>query len=263
MATSITRLVTNRQFSSSTHRIPSPIHFIFGANTDIGKTVISAGLVRASKNTVTHYIKPLQCGGSDQRFIDRHAPNVSSTTTLFDWETPASPHVASRVEDKPVSDEQVLGALNACLDEKLTNSSPTNTNTTIWIETAGGVLSPSSSSPDNRLSYHACDDKEWGWVTQGDLYQPLMEKGSVILVGDGRLGGISATLSSLESLLLRGYDVVGIVLLESGYNNQRAIQEYASRYVHNRCGGGELLPQGSNFVKRTSLNHAQTIFPET
>jgi dethiobiotin synthetase/adenosylmethionine--8-amino-7-oxononanoate aminotransferase len=237
MATSITRFATTRQFSSSSHRIPSPIHFIFGANTDVGKTVISAGLVRASsRNNVTHYIKPLQCGGSDQRFIDRHALNVSSTTTLFEWDTPASPHVASRVEDKPVSDEQVLGALDACLTEKLTNASPS---TTIWIETAGGVLSPSSASPDNRLPYHARDDESsWGWVTQGDLYQPFMDMGSVILVGDGRLGGISTTLSCLESLLLRGYDVDGIVLLENnGYNNQRAIQEYASRYVHNRFGG--------------------------
>ncbi|KAL3537531.1 hypothetical protein ACH5RR_000897 [Cinchona calisaya] len=32
-----------------------------------------------------------------------------------------------------------------------------------------------------------------------------------ILVGDGRLGGISGTISAYESLKLRGYDVVAVV----------------------------------------------------
>jgi dethiobiotin synthetase/adenosylmethionine--8-amino-7-oxononanoate aminotransferase len=188
----------------------------------VGKTVITAGLIRASGGTA-HYIKPLQCGGSDEGFIKNYAPSVASTITLFEWESPASPHVASRKEGKPISDQQVLSALENCLANIPSPSKK-------WIETAGGVLSPSSASPDNRLARHAHDDElSWGWVTQADLYQPLLGVGSVVLVGDGRLGGISATLSSLESLLVRGYDVSGIVLLETGYANQRAIQEYASR----------------------------------
>lgn len=226
MATTIAWLTT-RRFSASSSSIEylasnSQTHFIFGANTDVGKTVISAGLVRASGGTA-HYIKPLQCGGSDQSFVKKHAPNVSSTTTLFEWESFASPHVASRKERKPISDQQVLSALTDALADL---PSPSK----IWIETAGGVLSPSCASPDNRTARHAHDDElSWGWVTQGDLYQPLQGVGPVVLVGDGRLGGISATLSSLESLLIRGYEVSGIVLLETGYANQRAIQEYATR----------------------------------
>jgi dethiobiotin synthetase/adenosylmethionine--8-amino-7-oxononanoate aminotransferase len=221
-----TQMISRRFFTSGRlpRSIDSQTHFIFGANTDVGKTVLSAGLVRASQGT-THYIKPLQCGGSDQHFIEKHAPNVTSATTLFRWETPASPHVASRKESKPVSDEQVFEALEDCLADR---SSP---DATCWVETAGGVLSPSSASPDNTLPKHACDASSWGWVTQGDLYQPFMAVGSVILVGDGRLGGISATLSALESLIIRGYDVAGIIMLETGYDNQSAIQEYASRYV--------------------------------
>ena len=204
-----------------------PTHFIFGANTDVGKTVLSAGLVRASQG-MNHYIKPLQCGGSDQGFVDKHCANVSSTTTLFDWETPASPHVAARKENKPVSDREVCDALENCLLD-LSQSNPISK---CWVETAGGVLSPSSSSPDNTSIHHACDkESNWGWVTQGDLYQPFSTIGSAILVGDGRLGGISATLSALESLIIRGYDVAGIILLETGYSNQSAIREYASRYV--------------------------------
>ena len=169
----------NRTLSTSSIR---QTHIIFGANTDVGKTVISAGLIRAS-GIETNYIKPLQCGGSDQRFIEKHASHVASTTTLFEWDTPASPHYASRIENKPVSDQQVLSALGNCLENL---SGRFN-----WIETAGGVLSPSSSSPDNNQAYHAKEKKSsWGWVTQADLYKPLIGMSSVVLIGDGRLGGI-------------------------------------------------------------------------
>lgn len=172
--------------SSSSQRLKlstsSRTHIIFGANTDVGKTVVTAGLIRASGDG-TNYIKPLQCGGSDQRFIEKHAPDASSTTTLYEWVTPASPHYAARFENKPVSDVQVLTSLQqymASLDGNLN-----------WIETAGGVLSPSSSSPENRQPHHARDKElSWGWVTQADLYRPLIGSTSVVLIGDGRLGGI-------------------------------------------------------------------------
>lgn len=219
-------------------------HFIFGANTDVGKTVISAGLVRASlKNSgsIVHYIKPLQCGGSDQAFVEKHTsyhPKLRGQT-LFAWDTPASPHVASRNENLPKSDEQVLVALQSALVDiqqhatmtTTTTTTCTTTTTTTWIETAGGVLSPSSASPLNQSPRHAAASTEttWGWTTQADLYQPLLGLAPVVLVGDGRLGGISATLSAMESLILRGFDIMGIVLLETKYDNLTALREYASR----------------------------------
>ena len=42
-------------------------------------------------------------------------------------------------------------------------------------------------------------------AAQCDLLRPLRLPG--ILVGDGRLGGISATLAALDTLALRGYEV--------------------------------------------------------
>ena len=47
---------------------------------------------------------------------------------------------------------------------------------------------------------------------QADVYRPL--RLPVILVGDGRLGGISCTLSAFESLVIRGYDVKAVVVVE-------------------------------------------------
>ena len=236
-----------------------PTHIIFGANTDVGKTVLSTTLVRSSilNNETVNYIKPLQCGGGDEAFIHKYVNDMTKCNnevdtfkghTLHQWDMPASPHLASRVENKPVSDEQVLFSLQSKLNDIHQQSKD---GSIIWIESAGGVLSPSSSSPSNQHPRHASSDGElsnsnsWGWSTQGDLYQPLHLP--VILVGDGRLGGISATLSALESLLTRGYDVHAIALIEdssdvSGHgSNLPALKEYASRCMSVRSGSGRVL----------------------
>ena len=149
--------------------------------------------------------------------------------TLFSWDTPASPHLASRLENRPVSDSQVLLALCSLLrdttfsendskDEPEVNSTTKQCQgelsgkmiTTTVIETAGGVLSPSSSSPMNR----SAPSIEWGWSTQADLYSSLNIPS--IFVGDAKLGGISVTLSSLEALWSRGYRVDAVVFIEGG-----------------------------------------------
>jgi bifunctional dethiobiotin synthetase / adenosylmethionine---8-amino-7-oxononanoate aminotransferase len=224
-------------------------NLIFGANTGVGKTIVSAGLVRANvlNHCQTEYIKPLQCGGSDQAFVDRHVvsnPQIFRAQTLFRWETAASPHAASVLENKPCSDEQVLASLRKTLVDI---SRRDDGGTVTYMETAGGVLSPSAASPANKMLKHAQTKAEneesgWGWVTQGDLYQPLIGYAPVVLVGDGRLGGISCTLSALESLILRGYDVAAVILIEDPeHNNIHALREYASRAFKLRSGSGEVL----------------------
>lgn len=242
MATSICqrlRRFSTSSFSSSSSSIDQVsknvrTHFIFGANTDVGKTVLSAGLCRTTPSDHdVYYVKPLQCGGSDERFVQKHAPRTIAKT-LYNWQTFSSPHTASRKEQLPVSDTQVQSTLNQHLAEvhaqvTTTPSSSSSKPTSIWIETAGGVLSPSSASPENTGPQHASSPSEsWGWSTQADLYRPLSTF-PVVMIGDGRLGGISATLSSLESLLIRGYNVAGILLLETGFENHLAIREYISR----------------------------------
>ena len=261
-------------------------HLVFGANTDVGKTVVTAGLLRArllkaassagsadktapasAASPTTYYIKPLQCGGSDESWVRRHVeipsggPNETSSTpppysaqTIFRWEMGASPHLASRVEKAPVSDEQIVKSLTDALatmeDEGIENKDKMTAQPSILVETAGGVLSPASASPDNSLTTHAkgvqsdddddgSDPLSWGWSTQADLYQPLGLP--VVLVGDGRLGGISCTLSALESLAVRGYDVQGIVVVDDGggYGNVAALREYASSQSSSHVRGQE------------------------
>jgi dethiobiotin synthetase/adenosylmethionine--8-amino-7-oxononanoate aminotransferase len=167
----------------------------------------------ATDSSAVNYIKPLQCGGSDESFVARHDSRRSQCNitckTLFNWMTPASPHLASRWENLPVSDEQVTLSLTESM--KLIQSS--SVKSTTIIETAGGALSPSSSSPDNALT----TESRWGWSTQADLYSPLNIP--VVFVGDGKLGGISVTLSTLEALWNRGYSVDAVVFINSGTEN--------------------------------------------
>jgi dethiobiotin synthetase/adenosylmethionine--8-amino-7-oxononanoate aminotransferase len=255
---STTRSARSASSSASSNRIRVAAnqrsHLVFGANTDVGKTLVTAGLVRASldRKDAVHYIKPLQCGGSDQAFVEKHVGASSDAAasrlhaqTLFNWETPASPHTASRKEGLPVSDRQVMETLQTALAATTQNDEES---TTTWIETAGGVLSPSAASPENRSARHASGgDLSWGWIPQADLYQPLLGVAPVVLVGDGRLGGIAATLSALESLIIRGYDVAALVLLETeGYDNVSALREYAQRQFKLRSGSGEALFQAPN-----------------
>lgn len=47
-----------------------------------------------------------------------------------------------------------------------------------------------------------------------------------ILVGDGRLGGISATIAAYESLKLRGYDVVAVIFEDHGLANEVPLMSY-------------------------------------
>jgi Dethiobiotin synthetase len=97
------------------------IHQIFGANTDVGKTILSTALVRASasKNNTVFYLKPVSTGpeqsADDEYFIymilssshwsfyfrhvKRHAGTTKDlvhTQCLYRFQEPVSPHLAAR-----------------------------------------------------------------------------------------------------------------------------------------------------------------------
>lgn len=78
----------------------------------------------------------------------------------------------------------------------------------LFCETAGGVHSPAPSGS-----------------SQADLYRPL--RAPAILIGDSKLGGISATVSAFESLRMRGYDVEAVLLFkDETYNNHIYLNSY-------------------------------------
>jgi dethiobiotin synthetase/adenosylmethionine--8-amino-7-oxononanoate aminotransferase len=66
-------------------------------------------------------------------------------------------------------------------------------------------------------------------TSQLDSYRPLLLP--TILIGDAKLGGISSTISSYESLLLRGYTIDAILLFRDAYYRN---WEYLKPYFEER-----------------------------
>lgn len=129
--------------------------------------------------------------------------------TMYGWKEALSPHLVAERENARVEDDELLGMLKGCLGSELESEKG---EVLCVIETAGGVASP---GPSGSL--------------QCDLYRPF--RFPAILVGDGRLGGISATISAYESLKLRGYDVVAVVFEDHGLVNEGPLSSYLRRRV--------------------------------
>lgn len=126
--------------------------------------------------------------------------------TLCAWKEAVSPHLAVEKEGGGVEDEELLKMVEKCLWLGVEGEKKGGE---CWslIETAGGVASPGPSG-----------------TLQCDLYRPF--RIPAILVGDGRLGGISGTISAYETLKLRGYDVVAVVLEDQGLANDGSLLSY-------------------------------------
>ncbi|KAK2030284.1 dethiobiotin synthase [Colletotrichum zoysiae] len=186
---------------------------IYGANTDVGKTVFASVLCNAARTfwpgEKTAFLKPVSTGPpteADDGHIERFAPAVAKKT-LFQFEIPASPHLAAEASEQPTpKDSQVLRSIYDYASRRAAEGPGW-----LFIETAGGVHSPAPSG-----------------TPQADLYAPL--RVPVVLVGDAKLGGISQTISAYESLRLRGYDVETVLLFRDDYyRNHAYLADYFAR----------------------------------
>ncbi|KAF9204845.1 hypothetical protein BGZ49_004800 [Haplosporangium sp. Z 27] len=187
---------------------------VFAANTNVGKTILSTGLVRAAaalsigadkKKTKAFYLKPVQTGypvDSDARHVKTYAPLVE-TSQLYAYPDPVSPHIAT---NEPPPDSEVLQATINSL-RAFRNSLEKSDKGWALLETAGGVNSPIMSGE-----------------LQSKFYRPL--RLPTVLVGDSHLGGISTTLTSYESLHQYGYDVPALLLFDNKSRNHQFLERY-------------------------------------
>ncbi|KAL4872130.1 hypothetical protein BDV12DRAFT_163087 [Aspergillus spectabilis] len=189
-------------------------HQVYGANTDVGKTIVSTVL----SNAVNHrdpkeksaFLKPVSTGPldeADDRHLQRFAPNTL-TKCLYQFDEPVSPHIAAQQKNFRIPrDDDILSSVHKTLSSWADNG----VNFAL-VETAGGVHSP---GPNGN--------------SQADLYRPL--RLPIILVADSRLGGISSSISAYESLLLRGYDVHSVLLFKDDYYQNH---EYLKNYFRGK-----------------------------
>ncbi|KAK3346908.1 pyridoxal phosphate-dependent transferase [Lasiosphaeria hispida] len=186
------------------------VYQVYGANTDVGKTIFSTLLCKAATrfwdNEQTAFLKPVSTGSldeADDRHVQRFAPEVTNKT-LFQYDLAVSPHTAALASKGLIPpDETLLAEIS-----KFASRRASLGHGWLFVETAGGVHSPGPSGS-----------------TQAELYMPL--RLPVILIGDAKLGGISQTISAFESLKIRGYDVETVLLFrEDMYQNHLYLTDY-------------------------------------
>ncbi|KAI0048950.1 PLP-dependent transferase [Auriscalpium vulgare] len=201
------------------------IHQVFGANTDVGKTILTSALVRASAAAQhkVFYLKPVSTGpmqDADDEHVKRYAGahgGLVDAHCLYRFDEPLSPHLAAKMaaEKSGLQDAEVPSdsTFVAAVASHIRRSASSVTQKAhMYVETAGGVHSPTLSG-----------------TTQLDAYRPLFLP--TILVGDSRLGGISSTIASYEALQLRGYAVDSILLFRDEYYRN---WEYLTPYFAER-----------------------------
>ncbi|KAH8885369.1 dethiobiotin synthetase [Thozetella sp. PMI_491] len=188
------------------------VYQVFGANTDVGKTIVTTILCNATTRQAqdghTAYLKPISTGPHDE--ADERCSHIRGfvrgveSRTLLQYDLAASPHLAARITKQPVpSDDTLLSEIHSAAARYASSNL-----SWLFIETAGGVHSPGPSG-----------------TTQADLYMPL--RLPVVLVGDSKLGGISQTISAFEALKIRGYDVEAVLLFrDTKYENYTYLADY-------------------------------------
>ncbi len=169
--------------------------FVTGTDTDIGKTVVSAILVKALGAA---YFKPIQTGchiDDDTKTVARLAALGENNTfaPCYSLIEPLSPQASAACEGTSVDPDKLVLP---------------QTDKPLVVEGAGGVFVP---------------------VNDGVLYIDVIKRIGlpVILVARSDLGTINHTLLSLEALRSRGIHVAGVIMSgDPNPRNRQAIEEF-------------------------------------
>ncbi len=154
---------------------------VTGTDTGIGKTVFSAALAAALDG---YYWKPVQSGldeETDSEIVHRlgRLPLDRILPETYRLQTPASPHLAARLDDVEIDPERIT---------------PPETAAPLVIEGAGGLLVPLTET-----------------VVFADVFARWQIP--VILCARTGLGTINHTLLSLEALRHRAIPVFGVAFI--------------------------------------------------
>ncbi len=193
--------------------------FITGTDTGVGKTFVTAALLRALNAAGGRAVgyKPLCCGDRDDALAlfeasaEPVAGELSIDTVNPCWlKTPAAPLVAARIENREVDRDELVTAA-----ETLGSDFGYEW---LLIEGAGGWEVPLAP----------------GGVTMADLAVDF--SAPVLLVIDNKLGALNHTLLTVAAIERRGLRCAGIFL-----NHCRDERDSAS--ISNRVILEEMLPE--------------------
>jgi dethiobiotin synthetase len=168
---------------------------VAGTDTDIGKTVFSAGLVQALDG---YYWKPVQAGltGQTDAQTVAHLSGLAPSRILpeaYKLETPASPHFAAERDG---------------IEIDVARLRPQDYPTPLVVELAGGLNVP---------------------LTRRMLQIDLLARWKlpVILCASTRLGTINHSLLSIEALKHRAIPILGIAFIgDENADSERTIASF-------------------------------------
>lgn len=170
--------------------------FITGTDTDVGKTYVTALLVKTLRKAGfdVGYYKAAISGAptvaeSDAGFVNRFAGINESEDMILSYlyQNAVSPHLAARIEGNPVEKEVILKAW-----ERVTKAYPY-----VTMEGSGGIMCPIRH--DEKAVYYLEDIIQW-------LHLP------VLVVANAGLGTINHVVTTCEYIKNRHIPVKGILL---------------------------------------------------
>ena len=170
--------------------------FITGTDTDVGKTIVSAGLCRAWP---AHYWKPIQSGyqpikaynpsqpalnknilpGTDNEVMSRFIPKEHIFPSVYTLKEPLSPNQAAEIEKIHIQKEKIQIP---------------KTDSNLVIEGAGGSLVPFNEKED-----------------MTDLMKHL--DCPVIIVARSTLGTLNHTFLTLSALRKKNISILGVIMV--------------------------------------------------
>ena len=170
--------------------------FITGTDTDVGKTYVTALLVKTLRKAGfdVGYYKAAISGAptvaeSDAGFVNRFAGINEPEDMILSYlyQNAVSPHLAARIEGNPVEKEVILKAW-----ERVTKAYPY-----VTMEGSGGIMCPIRH--DEKAVYYLEDIIRW-------LHLP------VLVVANAGLGTINHVVTTCEYIKNRDIPVKGILL---------------------------------------------------
>jgi dethiobiotin synthetase len=179
-------------------------YFVTATGTDIGKTFVTAGLIRYLRTAGTSVaaLKPI-VSGYDSSVVETSDPAVllmalgravsgDEIERIAPWRfrAPLAPDIAAARENRRIDFEQLVGFSRAAIQ---------STTGMLFIEGVGGIMVP-------------LDGKRTVLDWMAALNIPLL------LVVGGYLGAISHTLTALDVLAQRNLKIAAIVVSESERN---------------------------------------------
>lgn len=196
--------------------------FITGTGTDVGKTFVSALIVKKLKESgcnVGYYKAAMSGNARDEsgRLIPGDAVYVQKVSGIMQaleemcpyiYEAAVSPHLASRLEGNPVLPETVLAGYRRVSQQC----------DYVTMEGSGGILCP------------ICIDEQEIWLE--DIIK--LCKLPSLIVADAGLGAINSVVLTVEYMKQKGLPIKGIIF--NHFQPDHIMQQDNIRMIEYRTG---------------------------